>query len=990
MMNTRRVSSRLLPLLLLLLTATATLIHAQSSAVTLRGTITDPFGASVPNATVVLRGASVQRAAKTDANGQYAFTAVPAGHYVVRVVAKGFTPNEMADVDLSASKSLDLQMKIEVDTQVVNVEDSANTVNVDPSSNGGAVTLGEKELNTLSDDPDELSQQLQALAGPSAGPDGGQIFIDGFTGGNLPPKASIREVRINSNPFAPEYDRPGFGRIEIFTKPGTDNIRGQAFMQWNKEALNSRSPLLTSSTRPPYQQKFFGGSLSGPLVKQKASFSLDVEHRSIDENAFILATTLDSKFNPVAVNQGIVTPQSRTTVSPKVDYQINASNTLSMRYMNMRSEADNEGVGDYSLVSKAYTQSNSENSFQITETAILSPHAINESRFQFMRSRLSMLGDNTTPGISVQGAFTGGGAQIGNSGTTTNSWEWSNMTSYTRGTHAFKWGGRLRQSFLDDRSENNFGGSYSFFGGTGPALDASNNPIAGTSIDLTALEVYRRTLLFQSLGYTNEQIRALGGGAAQFSLSAGQAASSVKQFDIGLYVNDDWKIKPNLTFSYGVRYETQTNISDFKNWSPRVALAWGLDGNGKRSPKTVLRTGFGVFYDRVTAANTLSALRFNGVTQQSYLVINPTFFPVIPTADQLAAYGLPQQLKPLAANIDAPRVYQTTVSLERQVTKSLKLTGMYMYSRGNHLLRTRNVNAPVNGVYPYGDEQLRLLTESSGSSRSNQLIVSPNFSYKKMFLFGFYSYSHGQADNEGQPADPYNLKQEWGPSSYADIRHRLILGTSIPAIWGISVSPFLAVSSGAPFNITTGRDTNGDGATTERPALLTGVAATDCTGSNLVYKSGYGCFDLLPTAGMAIIGRNSGRGPATVNLNLRVARTWGFGSRKEANGNENNGMPPGPPPGGGGGPRGGGPGGGGPPPGGGPPGGMFGGNSGKRYSLTLSVQARNILNHANYATPSGDLSSPYFGVSRSLAGFGPFGGSSTYNRKIDLQLRFSF
>src|ERR1019366_3284703 len=194
-------------------------------------------------------------------------------------------------------------------SSLLNVEDEANKVNADPGSNGGALILREKELATLSDDPDELSQQLQAMAGPGGGPNGGQIYIDGFTGGNLPSKASIREIRINSNPFSPEYDRPGFGRIEIFTKPGTDAIHGQAFVQYNKEALNSRSPLLAQSQRPPYKQDFFGFNLGGPLKKQKASFAFDAQRRNTTENAFILATDLDSNLNRQTINQAILTPQ---------------------------------------------------------------------------------------------------------------------------------------------------------------------------------------------------------------------------------------------------------------------------------------------------------------------------------------------------------------------------------------------------------------------------------------------------------------------------------------------------------------------------------------------------------------------------------------------------------------------------------------------------------------------------------------------------------
>ena len=176
----------------------------------------------------------------------------------VRVIAKGFTVNQRQNFEIDGPITFDAQLTIQAESQVVNVEDEAARVSADPDSNGTAIVLREKELEALSDDPDELQQQLQAMAGPGGGPNGGQIYIDGFTGGNLPTKSSIREVRINTNPMSPEYDRPGFGRIEIFTSPGTDFIRGQAFMQYNKEALNARSPLLTQSKRPPYQQKFFG------------------------------------------------------------------------------------------------------------------------------------------------------------------------------------------------------------------------------------------------------------------------------------------------------------------------------------------------------------------------------------------------------------------------------------------------------------------------------------------------------------------------------------------------------------------------------------------------------------------------------------------------------------------------------------------------------------------------------------------------------------
>ncbi len=967
--------------------SSATVEEQSTAAASLHGVVTDPSGALVPGAVVQLRGPGGQQVARTDGNGKYAFPVLKPGAYQVRVLAKGFAPHEEALAALTGETRLDTQLQIQSEAQVVNVEDEIEKITTDPTANGGAIVLGTKELQAFSDDPDELQQQLQALAGPSTGPDGGEIMIDGFSGSGIPPKSSIREIRINSNPFSPEFDRPGFGRIEIFTKPGTDSFHGSIFTQFNDQYLNSRSPLLTSSTRTPYSQKFFGASFSGPITKQKASFGFDFERRMIDENAFIYATTLDSNLNPVPVNQGVVTPQTRTSFTPRLDYTLTPSNTLSLRYQNTRIGMDKEGVGNYALVSQAYNERSTDQSLQLTETAVLSPHAVNEIRFQYQRSSLWNYGNNTDPQVIVQGAFQDGGAQVGNSGSTSNNLELSNATTLTHGAHTIKWGGRFRQSFIDDTSMNNFGGTFAFFGGSGPELDATNQAITGTSIQLTALEVYRRTLLFERMGLSADRIRLLGGGATQFTLNAGTPTTRVSQFDAGLFVNDDWKARPNLTLSYGLRYETQTNIHDWSDFAPRFGLAWGIDGGAKKQAKTVLRLGAGVFYDRIASSTALADARYNGTTQQSYFIQNPDFYPAIPTAASLAGTLQPQQLRLLDLKARAPRNYQATISIERQINKYAKLSVSYIESRGVHLSRQLNANTPLNGVYPYGDSEVRLLSETNGFSRSHQLIVSPNVNYRKVFLFGFYSLSYGQTDTEGMPANPYNLKSEWGPSSFADVRHRFLMGTNIPMPFKFSLSPFFLAMSGSPYNITTGQDPLHTGYPNARPALLTGVSSANCSGSDLVFKDGFGCFDLSPSANTAIIGRNFARGPANVSLNLRVSRAWSFGSKGETGLQDFGGPPPGmggikggggPPPGGG-------------PPGGGPPPGAFGAmGGGKRFTLTASASFRNFLNHPNYGNPSGDLSSPYFGESRSLAGFGPMGAATTYNRKIDFQLRLAF
>ena len=988
------------------------MLRAQSAPASLRGTITDPSGALIPAALVQLRGPGGEQRGNTDSSGQYSFPSLASGKYNVRVIAKGFTVGEKQSLEIRKPTVFDLQLTIEASSQVVNVDDEANrgAVSTDPASNAGALVLGQKELQALSDDPDELSQQLQAMAGPGAGPEGGQIYIDGFTGGNLPPKSSIREVRINSNPFSPEYDRPGFGRIEIFTKPGTNDLHGQVFFQYNDQYFNSRSPLYTeSSSLPPYKNLFFGGNLSGPIKKNKASFTLDLERRDITENAFILGNDLNSSLIPQIVNEALLTPQTRTTISPRVDYAINAKNTLVVRYQDLRIGLDNQlgtssqaaGPGastsgsTFNLPSTAYNQNTTEQDVQATETAVISPNLINEARFQYMRSTSADLVNGDVPSISVLGAFTSGSSTFGDSKNITNKWELSNMTTLSRGTHTFKWGGRLRQSFNNDTALTNFNGSFTFLGGLGEELDANGQPIAGTPVELTALEVYQLTLLLQKEGDTAAQIRAAGGGASLFSINAGTPLTRVAQFDVGLFANDDWRVRSNLTVSYGVRYETQTNIRDSGDWSPRLGIAWGIDGGANKAAKTVLRAGFGVFYDRVADTYTLNSIRYNGVTQQSYLITDPKFFPNVPSLSSLA--GTPQTIQLLDPSVKAPRIYQSNVGVDRQINRYFRLSANYINSRGVHLLRQTDVNAPYPGtnIYPYGDDTVRLAEESVGFSRTNQLFINPTVNYKRLFLFGFYALSYGEDDNETLAANPYNLRSDWGPSSYAGIRNRAVLGTGIPLPWKITATPFFNVSSGTPYNITTGLpDPDGDGGQVQRPALVD-LSASQCVGASFKYEPRYGCFNLQPAAGTAMIERNAGVGPMSVNLSMRLSRTWGFGSFGESGPADKNAPPPGmggarggPGPGG---PGGGGPGGGGPPPSGPPPSGIFGSSSAKRYNLTLSIMAMNVLNHPNLAAPNGDLSSPTFGESLSLqAGFGPEGGTSTYNRKISLQLRLTF
>ena len=1010
------------------------LVLAQQRAGSLRGQVLDELGGAIVGASVtVIDSKGVEKSVVTNDSGSYTVAGLAPGKYTVRAINAGFALTETPDVEVVSGKAVqfDITLKVAIEEQKVTVAADNRELSTEPENNAGAVVLKGNDLDALPDDPDDLAAALQALAGPSAGPNGGQIFVDGFTGGRLPPRASIREIRINSNPFSAEYDRLGFGRIEILTRPGTDRFRGQASLNFNDESLNARNPFSTTTTRPPLQTRQYGGNFGGPLSKKKASFFVDFDKRDVDDEALVVGQVLDANNNIVDFNDTAPVPSRRTSFSPRIDYQINPNHTLVGRYTYTKNTRVT-GVGGFSLPSRAYDTENSEQTFQLTETAIINKTIVNETRFQFEHSKNAQFADNSIPTLEVQDAFTGGGSQVGQSHTDTNNWELTNNTSFALHMHSFKAGARVRSTHITQFSPQNFGGTYTFFGGGfGPVLDANDVPTSATD-RITSIERFRRTQVFLAQGLGGAAIRLLGGGASQFRLSSGNPETKVNQWDFGGYLQDDWKLRPNLTLSLGLRYENQDNIDSNFNFAPRVGFAWSPGG---QQSKTVFRGGYGVFYERVSENLTMTALRLNGVNQQQFTVQNPDFFPLIPTPEQLVAFAVPGTVYKLEDGLQAPYTLQAVFSVERQLPRNLTVAASYINVRTLHVLRTRPLNAPLPGTFIPGvpDSGVRPLNcanfippdinpstlcnvfeyESSGRYNQNQFIVNVTSRFNRNHtLNAYYVLAKANSDTDGAgsvPANPYDFSSEYGRAS-GDLRHRFVMTGNFRMRWGVSLNPFVIVQSGRPFNITLGRDINGDTLNLERPALA-GPGA-DCSDIVNIKCTPYGNFRLTLLPGDVMIPRNFAEGPGSTTVNLRVSKTWSFGSEggSSANNQQNRGQDNqndgrratmmgggmaggargGPAGGGGGAPRGGfgGPG------GGGPGGGGFGGGGGGagRYNLTFSVNFNNLLNHTNFANPVGNLGSSLFGQSTSTAGgFGGFGaGNPAYNRRIDAQLRFTF
>jgi hypothetical protein len=928
----------------------------QSSRPALSGQVLDPSGAAVPAVAVSVTGpGGTTLVAQTDGQGRYAFRNLPAGTYALEIRVRGFADFVKTGIVIAPGQPqvVDAHLVVALEKQQVTVTGESAAVNVNPSENASSLVIKGKDLEALSDDPDELQSELEALAGPSAGPNGGQIYIDGFTGGQLPPKSSIREIRVNQNPFSAQYDTLGYGRIEILTKPGTDKLHGHAFVNGNTSAFNSRNPF--AAQVPGYHTVMFDGDIGGPLAK-KTSFYFDGQRRNIGDVAVVNAIVLDPSFNPTSLARTLSTPRTRTNLSPRVDTQIGANNTLTVRYQFWQDKETNEGVGQFSLPSQAYNSRDTDQALQLSDSQVLGERAVTEVRFRYHRSNSRQTPQSFEPTVSVLGAFTGGGNSIGTGSDLENSYEVQNYTSVSLGKHFLKFGARLRDSSQASTATTNFNGTFTFS-------------------SIVAYQAAEQALQQCTLaGQTNCQVS----GASQFSIIAGTPLVPVHYLDFEPYVEDDWKVRPNMSLSLGLRYETQNAIHDHADFAPRLGFAWGL-GKGK-SAKTVLRAGFGVFYDRFGEDLILNAERLNGFNQQQYIVGSPDFFPTIPPVDTLTATSTNYQIDP---NLRAPYAVQTGIGLERQVAKNATVSVTYLNTHGVHQLLSRNINAPTpgtdpsNGARPLGDSVGDLYQYgSTGLFNQNQLISNFRISRSKVSLFGFYTFSYANSNTAGAgsfPMNQYDLAEDYGRAAY-DVRHRAFVGGSWNLPRGFQVFPFVVASSARPFNITVGQDLNGDSIFNDRPAFATDESTS-------VVSTRWGKFDLSPTPGETIIPPNYGTGFGFFTVNLRLSKTFGFGKQLSQPGGFGGGGPHGRHRGGGLGPQGLSSGGGGRPF-------SFGNATNRRYNLTLSISARNVFNNVNLATPVGNLDSPLFGQANNIAGF--FRGGSAANRRIDLQARFTF
>lgn len=965
--------------LLLFIAFTPVAMRAQQTGATVSGAVADPDGAMIPGATVTLTPARGKAfTVQSAGDGTYTLHDVPAGTYSVTVTMKGFATYVRQGLHLAAGQNLAVDVKMVIQAQQeVSVTTQSAQVSVDQDSNASSTVIKGKDLDALSDDPDELSSELQALAGPSAGPNGGQIYVDGFTGGQLPPKSSIREIRINQNPFSAEYERLGYGRVEVFTKPGTDKFHGFFSAQGGMKAFDTSNPFLgAANTQPDYHTIFMIGNFSGPL-SHTASFTISGTRRTIDNSSIVnpsgfyaTSSTSTTPCDPGALNctyfptfpeanRAVLNPRTRWEISPRIDLALGEKNTLTMRYHYEGGSAKNGGIGNTGLPTLAYDSSSSENTVQISDTQIVSPRVINETRFEYERDHSTQDPLFTSPTLSVQGIFTSGGSSEGIVRDTGHHVELQNYTSIALQKNFIRLGGRLRTDNESITSTAGTNGTFTYSYLLDPCVStnsdtASQGGCKDTSSSTPCLSV--------NAGVSSYQCGIPG----QYSVTkVNKPTISGRITDIGIYAEDDWKARPNLTISYGFRYEAQNAIHSGHDIAPRVSFAWGVPRGQGKSPVTVVRGGFGIFYNRFGLDDYLTTLQENGTNRIVSTFIKPGSACTPKDPSGCGSATSPRaKITQLGAEIRSPYTMQSAIGVDQQLGRIGTVSVNYLNARGVHQYMTRNYFG-ASGSYDFQ-------FQSAGVFRENQFMVNSHVQLRRVTMFGFYSLNFADANTFGAgfiPTSNTNTKADYGRATFAR-RQFGVMGGNLQLPYAFTASPFIIAQSGTPYNIVSGLDPTGSSIYNSRPYFAEGASGS--------------CFDraafsATQTGSLTPVPINYCTSPANATVNLRITRTFGFGERtgqSAAGGPGGPGGPGGHEGRGGGGGR------------GGFRGGFGPGNSGHRYSFSLGAQISNLFNIVPYAGATNSLTSARFGQFTTLAGR-PF-TNGTAVRSIMLQGTLNF
>jgi hypothetical protein len=880
-MLTMTLTNRALTVALALFIASPVLAQTSTTDAQLRLVIVDQTGAVIPAATVTVKQAAGEPVVFVSDEHGVATSALTPGAATVQVEFPGFLPFEAPLTLRRGATNETVTLEIEGFTQEVTVTASAT----EASNTASTTTLSQEEIDALPDDPEELAEALSAMAGPG----GASFMMNGFSGGRLPSRDQIRSIRIRQNNYAADNHDAGRAQIEIITRPNT-SWGGNATANFGGDMFNARQPQQTVET--PSQERTMQFGVRGPLVAGKTSFNFNVNNNSrYNSNPIIAIDEFGGR-----ITDSVRATNGQSGFAAGLEHTLTANQSLLLNFQRSENEGLNQGVGGFNLPERASTRLNDSNQFRARVQSVIGKTRLNELRVQVTRSTSEAFSLSSAPTLVVQDAFTRGGAGV-NSRSATNRFEIADNFDFSVGRrHQMRVGVLVEGAYLSNFDERNAAGTWT----------------------------YRTVEDF------------LANRPQQFSQRLGTVDTSFSQYQAGFYWSDEYRLHRDLTLGFGVRNEIQSRIDDALNLMPRIGFTWAPFG----SQTSAIRGGYGIFYDWYETGLYDQTLRVDGVTVRDIRVscledngfcadvdaLDPTSAAV-----RMTAGGRIQA----SEDLSMPRVHQASIGYDRQLTPAITLQTSYQMLRGENQMRSRNVNAPVDGIRPnpaFGD-----ITqfESTGRSESDRLTIGTRFrlattAAQQPLMFNV-NYTLGREKNFADsatslPSNSLNPDLDWGPSR-GDIRHRVQLQANVPMLFGVRGNFNLNVASGVPYNMTTGIDNNDDGVFNDRPE---GVE------------------------------RNSLRGDATWGLNLNLSKRFTLGAaptpvtRQAAQ--QQRGF-------------------------GGPGGGAGqGAQGGRTSSVELFVQAQNILNHVTKTGYTGNLSSPFFGTATSVGA----------PRDINVGLRFNF
>ncbi len=743
------------------------------------------------------------------------------------------------------------------------------------------------------------------------------ITVDGFQSPSaLPPKSAIQEVRISPDMFSAEYEYPPYagGRIEVFTKPGQDKFHGAAFGVIGSHIWNANDPLSTTGT--PANKQREGFELSGQLLSRKrADFALDLDHRSIDENAVVNATVLSGAGSPVSFNRTVATPQRLWLANTRTGWQLGSKDTLTVSFGANDNGTANKGVGGLMLEEAGASARVSEFDLRAVNTTFLGKNLLHSTRVGVSWKTTEQAPNSVAPQLSVAGAFTGGGSTIGSLHDAGRDLEIDDEVYLSRGAHTLKAGLQAMGTFIQDEDPDGFNGSYIFGGGSAPALDGSN-----TTVTISGLEQYRRALAGLP-----------GGRPTVFSQTFGNSTVPLQHWTVAIYAQDDWRVNKNLSLSGGLRYLTQTAPTVLGGFAPRFGAAYAF---GKKQG-WVLHARTGLFYAPIGAALSLETVRLDGQRQRSLTVYSPDFSNPFGAP---ASSDLIEQQRRFAPGIGISPSSQSQLSIEHSFGKSWSLNANAYYTASWGVLRSFNANAPLLSTTssdpaaaprPLAPNLNLFEYGRTGRFSGPYAFVGLNHFAQRFSLISGYLYNGFRSNAENPnlfPQSSFQPTKDWArPTGSPTHSVFAVIIYSLP--FKIGTTTNLAVASGAPYDITTGSDHNGDGVFNDRPSMVSSAGLG-------VYSTRFGLLSINEPNGN--LQRNLGTMPATVHLDLSLDRSFTLKEKR--------------------------------------------GPTTHQQTLRFDARSSNLLNHANYTAVDGILGTPQFTQ--------PV--SADYGRRIEFGARVTF